>query len=295
MLSALRNLTAKVLTPILAVTLIGLIGGAQLITKNVEESTDQQVKIALKALKNEQKSAQQGLLDALQSKAETIGRFMAKTAPELIFSYDFGSLKAYQEEAATDKDVAYAAYLDPEGKTFIAFEAPEDMSQIIERRYPIEFEGEEIGFVLLGMSKATMNEGIIASETRIGEAVREVNTTGDEALAEFYKIITVVVLSIVGLISIGTFFLFRIFVIRPLRETSNLIGELSSGHGDLTTRLPVIFKDEIGQMRVSVNRFISELQTMVRGIVSEVQKLNEQAEELRRGNLTSMPVALLST
>ena len=93
-------------------------------------------------------------------------------------------------------------------------------------------------------------------------------------------------MSLIIIISALVIYSFRRFVIKPIQETSDLITGLSDGHGDLTVRLPVDHQDEIGTLRSAVNKFVTELQTMIKSIVQEVDTLNEQAARMQ--NISSI-------
>ena len=53
----------------------------------------------------------------------------------------------------------------------------------------------------------------------------------------------------------------------PIRETTEMLTELAEGEGDLTIRLNVKSKDEIGEMSTQMNKFLDHMQKMIRNIV----------------------------
>lgn len=276
------GLANKFLTPVLLGTVVALLVGAYLLLNGVQRSTAEQTEIALDALKKEQECSRDSLLAALNSKADIIGRFMAKTAPDLILGYDFTSLAAFQTEAASDKEVVYAAYLQPDGAPFTSYQPPKDRSDIIERRYPILQDGEKLGSVVLGMSTSEVNGGIGASNQRISAALGLVKGTGEAAVSRFVNVMLLDMVAILAVISTVIFVQFRALIIKPLRETAGLVRELSDGHGDLTVRLPVTNEDDIGSLRRAVNAFVEQLREMILAIVDEVDRVGEEAEQLRR-------------
>lgn len=276
------KLMGKFLTPILFATMIALILGATLLVSNVLNMTRMQQDIASKALKAEQESAEQGLIKALHSKADSLGLFMSKTAPDLILGYDFTSLQDYQANAAKDPDVAYAAYIKPDNSAMTEYQAVKDKQDIIEKRYKIESEGELLGYVLLGLSKSGVKQGISASNQRISQAETNVRATAEESLSKFFSIMVIDVLAALLLISVIVYFLFRTLVTSRLRETKELIEALADGSGDLTRRLPKPNEDEVSQLCGSVNQFVEYLQKIITNIVDNTKLLNIEAEELQQ-------------
>lgn len=72
---------------------------------------------------------------------------------------------------------------------------------------------------------------------------------------------------------------------KPLARLNSLVGELSQGQGDLTQRLAVDSRDEIGQISNSINLFIEKLQAMFievsessKEIDNAIQDLNSQSQ-----------------
>ncbi|WP_456295233.1 methyl-accepting chemotaxis protein [Vibrio sp. AK197] len=72
---------------------------------------------------------------------------------------------------------------------------------------------------------------------------------------------------------------------KPLARLNSLVGELSQGQGDLTQRLTVDSRDEIGQISNSINLFIEKLQAMFievsessKEIDNAIQDLNSQSQ-----------------
>ncbi|WP_455208599.1 methyl-accepting chemotaxis protein [Kaarinaea lacus] len=244
-------------------------------------STTSQVSIAEEALKSEQYAAQNRAYHRLLSKADIIGEFLAKTAPALIQASDFETIREYQKMAAADEDIRYSAYLNPKGEPLLEYALPENKINIIEKSYDIIWRGETLGSVLLGISREGVDSLIAESDERIGTEVQKVKQTGDRAISQFVLVISVGISVVSLILAVGFFIMFRIFVIRPTRETTERIRDLAAGGGDLTIRLPVNQNDELGDLRMAVNDFIEHLQSMITNIVTEVEQLAAQSTQLR--------------
>lgn len=274
------GLKFKVLPPILGSVLVILLIGAVLLINSAENGTQRQVEIARSALQTEQLYASEGLISALQSKADTLGLFMSKTAPDLIMSYDFTTLLDHQATASNDKDVVYAAFLDASEKPITDFEKPSDLSDIIELKYPIKSDDELLGYVLLGMSKSSVNAVIDESNSRITNVLETVTNSAASSLDDFIKIMVMNTIIVLVAISLIIFYLFGRLVIKRVCSTTNLIQALTDGNGDLTQRIPVNNDDEISQLSQSVNQFVEQLQSIISEIVGAVKTLSGQVDNL---------------
>ncbi|WP_279462571.1 methyl-accepting chemotaxis protein [Aeromonas dhakensis] len=67
---------------------------------------------------------------------------------------------------------------------------------------------------------------------------------------------------------------------RPILSLRDLVQELSRGSGDLTRRLAVTSKDDLGQISAGINRFIERLQEMMNEVRQASGQLNSGIEGL---------------
>lgn len=70
------------------------------------------------------------------------------------------------------------------------------------------------------------------------------------------------------------------FAFKPLLRLKDLVADLSQGNGDLTQRLNVASRDEIGQISESINRFIEQLQGMFREVSNSSSKIDVAVADL---------------
>jgi methyl-accepting chemotaxis protein len=68
-------------------------------------------------------------------------------------------------------------------------------------------------------------------------------------------------------------FLFSRVIFSPLKKLSEIIEEISEGKGDLTKRIPVRSKDEIGVISKNFNKFIESLNDMLVQINNSVNQI----------------------
>lgn len=102
----------------------------------------------------------------------------------------------------------------------------------------------------------------------------------DNAFASFRAVLRQSV--ILGLVQTAIIAFIALFFIQkalaPLLTLSRSMEALSKGDGDLTQRITVESKDEIGDLATHVNAFIAKLQEIVRDIADSSHQLNEQSK-----------------
>ncbi|MDA0120626.1 methyl-accepting chemotaxis protein [Vibrio sp. T11.5] len=77
--------------------------------------------------------------------------------------------------------------------------------------------------------------------------------------------------------SISTYVITRL--LKPLQTLSAALSQLSHGEGDLTQRIEIRRMDEIGELAQHVNQFLSQMQSMLSGIISHSRELSVQAKQ----------------
>ncbi len=98
------------------------------------------------------------------------------------------------------------------------------------------------------------------------------------------EIFNIILIVAAILIYIATLFIVRQTITKPAQDVSRHLGEIvdkiEKDEGDLTQRLVVRSKDEIGQMANGVNEFISQLQGLMLKVQAESTKMLQSASEV---------------
>lgn len=71
------------------------------------------------------------------------------------------------------------------------------------------------------------------------------------------------------------------YVIEPLSKVSEAMSEIAQGGGDLTRRLNIQTNDEVGELAGTFDKFVANLQMLVRDIVENAERLSVCAEQIR--------------
>lgn len=100
-----------------------------------------------------------------------------------------------------------------------------------------------------------------------------------------FTLITVGIITLVllGLISILLLYLIIKFVLLNINKLSRELGVLASSGGDLTKKIGLNTKNEIGYLGGSVNDFIENIRGIIREIKEESAVVDSSLEELREG------------
>jgi len=72
------------------------------------------------------------------------------------------------------------------------------------------------------------------------------------------------------------------FAFKPIVSLRNIVTDLAQGEGDLTRRLAVTTKDDLGQIAASINQFIGQLQTMMLDVSQSRNKISGEIHQLEQ-------------
>ncbi len=100
---------------------------------------------------------------------------------------------------------------------------------------------------------------------------------------KMYKDLAIPVIALVlfsSLFAVIFILAMRITVTNPLNLFKNRVKDLSEGDADLTQRLKVMSKDELGDIARMFNIFISNLQAMIKDVANNAKLLNASSDDL---------------
>jgi methyl-accepting chemotaxis protein len=72
-------------------------------------------------------------------------------------------------------------------------------------------------------------------------------------------------------------------IVRGIRRTAQMLDDMAQGQGDLTRRLQVTSRDEIGDLAQRFNSFLAKLQGMVAKVLTTAVKVSQESRELAAG------------
>ncbi|WP_396586716.1 methyl-accepting chemotaxis protein [Bermanella sp. R86510] len=93
-----------------------------------------------------------------------------------------------------------------------------------------------------------------------------------------YQLIIINGLVAIALIAIGLWV--AIGVAKPVHKASNMLNVIASGDADLTQKMPVTSKDEVGKLATAFNHFIAQLASLISSVKQSAQSVDERASGL---------------
>jgi methyl-accepting chemotaxis protein len=105
-----------------------------------------------------------------------------------------------------------------------------------------------------------------------------------EEIYELLKKLTVknIIIGVLGffLIMGSLYFLIGKLVVNPILQVDNVLKDIAEGEGDLTARLHVNRKDEVGELSVWFNTFVEKLQDIIKQVAESARDFAEVTESI---------------
>ncbi len=218
----------------------------------------------------------------LINKGKLLSKVVALMAPEAMFAFDFSHLNDYVRDISAQDEVVYCAIKNPENEFLTSYfdstkpeinevvtsnpniklagiiNKLESNTNIITLNTPIEYEGNHLGYVVIGISKYKFKDTIKST------LYREVTS----------EIIMLLFLSTV------IFYIFKYSTLKRIQELKICAEEVAKG--DFSHKAHIGSHDEIGILATSFNTMIDNLEHNVKqkeDALTQITELNASLEQ----------------
>jgi len=220
----------------------------------------------------------------MRERGAGICRTLAVTAAEAMLTQDFTKLRQYIDEIKKSHPVAYLVIMDTTGRIMVHSDpkqegkvpgSPTDMraaraERLVEQRYTGE-ESEPLYEIALPIDFASKKWGV----ARAGFSLVGLN----RELAQAARNITLLIMGAV-LTAIMVVVIVGKKITHPVRQ---LVGGIASiSRGDLSQRVPVKSRDEMGEIADALNRMTDDCQKNKKELEEVESRLRVYTEELKK-------------
>jgi methyl-accepting chemotaxis protein len=273
-----NSLAFKFLSITTVVILIWLGSLAVLIINGGDAALSRQAQVFADSLKQEQQNEEMLLRQVLVKKGNSMAAILAQTAAGLISNYDFETLGILARYTTEDADFAFVAFYDAEGAPLTELQDNRNSFEVVKKT--IESDGDVLGTIEVGISDTAIKVNMQAVAQRFDAMMVTAQTVRSEANGNLMRLIATG--SLLGLVTIcfAIYLSLSKTVITPIQKTAGMIRDIAQGEGDLTRRLEIQSKDEIGELGQWFNAFIDNIQTIIRDVAGNAKKLNASSSDL---------------
>jgi HAMP domain-containing protein len=222
--------------------------------------------------------------EQMRERGAGICRTLAVTAAEAVPTHDFTKLRQYVDEIKKSHQVAYLVIMDTTGRIMVHSDpeqegkvlgSPTDIraartERLVEQRYTGE-ESEPLYEIALPIDFASKKWGV----ARVGFSLVGLN----RELAQAARNITLLIMGAV-LTAIMVVVIVGKKITHPVRQLMSGIASIS--RGDLSQRVQVESRDEMGEIADTLNRMTDDLQKNRKELEEVESRLRVYTEELKK-------------
>ncbi len=254
------GLTGKFVLSIFAVSLLTLTVLTGVFMLQLNGALDNQAGGFLEALKDEREQIALALHQKLEAKGAILAETLSESAGGMILNYDHDTLRHIAENAIRDLEIARVAFFNAEGRMIVATaELSGVKGPIVER--DVQYLGTRLGSLRIWLDESVLTATL---EAHRQEDVQR-QAAGEVARKKANQSIVsgVLLVCLLALLALGgtIYLLFSRLVIGPLRQGMALAERI--GEGDLSGRLQISSRDEIGRLAMALNAMAVGLQEKV--------------------------------
>lgn len=272
------SLTTKFLSIVLILVIFWLGALSVLIINGADNALSIQAKVFSDSLQKEQENEKQLLHLALIGKGNSIAAILSQTASGLITNYDTDTLAMLAQNATQDSDIVFVNFYDAEGEPLTNVNENKAGIEIIKKT--IESNGELVGTAEIGLTDAAIKKNmqdVTKRFTAMMATAKTVQSKAKKSLSTTIGIGSFLGLLVICLAIYGS--LLKI-VTGPIKKTAAMMRDIAQGEGDLTKRLEIRSKDELGELASWFNAFIERLNNIIVDIGANAETVTAASGEL---------------
>ncbi|NWB21833.1 cache domain-containing protein [Pseudomonas sp. D4002] len=254
----------------------------QLLLKERSAALENHVQMAVSSVKAIYDSSSFGDVEA-RDRAVQILRKLSYGEQGYFFGYDRDIVRLFWADKDIDIGVSFYNAMDANGVYVIR-----ELNQLAREgkhflRYDWPMPGSDKPVPKLGYSVLLDKwDMMIGSAVNLDDIEEEVSRIAQTQFARINTLATgIVIADLVLLLLIAVIaVILGNSIIKPVLVIQSNLDDIAAGEGDLTRRLPVTSKDELGALADSFNQFVEKIHGVVRQIVEVTRDLAEHSKEM---------------
>lgn len=239
-------------------------------------------------IKKQGTTKQQELKSSISNNIE----MLSGASATLLYNFDTVSMERMLTGYIQLPDIVAVVVLDDADEPFFAiWKNPEIMTK---DSLPEEFQvnkefsesaesfvkGEKVGSVTIYYTDKRLVDAMDKENTDSRERISKFEASVETSMIKASVIQVGIALGVVVLLIAAIIILLRMQAVKPLKELTAMVEDLVEGEGDLTKRLNLKSRDEIGTLAVVFNSFIKRMQTLLTDISGNSNTLHSSSTEM---------------
>lgn len=230
--------------------------------------------------------------DELKNTVEKNIEMLSGALASLLFNFDQASVERLLAGYIQLPSIVAVEVFDEGNEPFFAiWKNPEvskgdsvDESLQLNRNQSVSAESflkeEKVGSVTIYYTDSILLKAMEENKTATLKDISTFKESVDKSVKKAIFIQATLALIIVAILIIAIVVILKVVAIRPLKILTEMVTDLVQGEGDLTKRLSVKSRDELGVLAEVFNRFIERMQKLIQEISGNVHTLNSSSTDM---------------
>ncbi|MEA1883816.1 MAG: methyl-accepting chemotaxis protein [Thermotogota bacterium] len=196
---------------------------------------------------------------------ENLAAYLSIISGPPIWNFETELVESFANDLLKLPNVTYVVIYDENGRVLAGEKLQENNSLSFSKE--IDFEDTFLGNVELGLDQAYLENLKQESVETKENLLEQFSDKSSEIISQrLFIMLIVTILSALVIIIIAGIFVY--FTTKPLRKVREVVDDLAQGEGDLTKRLDIKSKDEVGKLADSFNHFLNKQNELIKSIKS---------------------------
>ncbi|WP_462271287.1 methyl-accepting chemotaxis protein [Desulfobacter sp.] len=230
---------------------------------------------------------------ALAHRHQINAKICSGMAVSFVYNFDQEGLSRSLETFLSLPDIVAIQVTDAQNKPFFAIwkkngsvmkaealTSEQTWDEKLSRTSDIVMEKESIGSVRLFYTDKLVNDALEQKKNESRASVErfkeDINTKVNKDLTVKIIAFAIVLAALVATI----FFTLRTIAVKPLQKVTAGLKDIAEGEGDLTKRLKITSKDEVGELGHWFNTFIGKIHEIIQDLAESAGRLNASSDKL---------------
>ncbi len=230
--------------------------------------------------------------DQVRTNTQILLEICKNISNTFIYDFDPDSLRPFLGNFIKVDNIIAIKVTDVDGNPFAAAWKKDEIqtAEVIPEDFPLDekfsfvqdavHDGNKIGAVQIFYTDQLVKNEITKKTGQTESSIQEFENIASETINKSIKTQTFVGLGIVLILILCIVVSLNFIVARPINQTVLMIKDIAQGEGDLTKRLTVSSKDEIGELSTWFNLFVEKLQGIISDMARSSGNVRSSAETL---------------
>jgi methyl-accepting chemotaxis protein len=232
------------------------------------------------ALEEEKASESELLRRAILSKGEAAAALLANAGSQFILTSDFTGLADLAAATGKDPDIAGCVFLDTKRKPLTSEPKLDASQSLATLEKPVVLENKELGAVRLIVRLNAVDDALAQIDERAAAIIDEAEACSSQATMSVVAWSVGAALAGAAVMCGLMYWVSVRVVVRPITNMAAGLKDIAEGEGDLTRRLTVTSRDEIGDMANWFNTFVEKLQKVIGRVSQNTVSLSGSSQAL---------------